>query len=295
MLIPAKINLYLHITGKRQDGYHLLDSLIVFTDICDEVTIEKSDTFSLEISGEFAHLVENNEKNIVARAAKTMAEECGKNCNIAIKLVKNIPVGAGLGGGSADCAATILLLNDLWQAGFAMQKLMEIGLKLGADVPVFLGKKAAFISGIGENLQPIEALPELYAILVYPDKPLATKDVFSAVIPDQNGIHQPDNFLPNKADVPLLGNKYSKDNILSFLQHKHNDLEDSAISLLPEIKDILEGLSVLEGCELARMSGSGSTCFAIFRDKIQAESHINYISQRHPEHWVKICRLQAGY
>jgi len=178
MLVPAKLNLYLHITGKRPDGYHTLDSLIVFTDICDEINITPAPLFSLDISGEFANLVEKNERNIVTRAFRVMQEECNRPDNIAIKLIKNIPVGAGLGGGSGDAAATLMILNELWQAGFSKEKLGTIGIKLGADVPIFINQHAAFISGIGEKLQNTQDLPELYAVLVYPKKPLATQEVF---------------------------------------------------------------------------------------------------------------------
>lgn len=290
-LVPAKINLYLHITGKRPDGYHLLDSLIVFTDICDKITIKESDKFSLEILGQFAHLVENNQTNIVFRAAKIMAEKCQRSCNIAIKLLKNIPVGAGLGGGSADCAATILLLNDLWQAEISNKELMEIGMKLGADVPVFIGQKAAFISGIGEGLQTLETLPELYAILVYPDKALATKNVFNAFIPGKTIKYLPGGFLDYKTDLPLIRKQHIPDNLLSLLKNQRNDLQDAAISLIPEIKGLLGELSSLEGCEFARMSGSGSSCFAIFKDRNQAEFSRNQVAQRHPGYWTKACNI----
>lgn len=292
MKVPAKINLYLHVTGKRPDGYHLLDSLIVFTDICDEVEISPSDKFSLEISGPFAHLVENDERNIVARAAAAMAAACGREKNIAIKLVKNIPVGAGLGGGSGDCAATILLLNELWQAGLPQAELEKIGLKIGADVPVFIGRKAAFVSGIGEGLKNLASLPELYAILVYPHKALSTKDVFGHVI--LNGASQSEGSALKQSKEIL---RYAQDDngIINFLKTQRNDLEIPAIKALPELKGLIEDLASLEGVEFARMSGSGSTCFAVFSDKSKAEKGLAAMRTKYPDYWVSLCGLVVGY
>jgi len=280
MLVPAKLNLYLHITGKRPDGYHTLDSLIVFTDICDEINITPAPLFSLDISGEFANLVEKNERNIVTRAFRVMQEECNRPDNIAIKLIKNIPVGAGLGGGSGDAAATLMILNELWQAGFSKEKLGTIGIKLGADVPIFINQHAAFISGIGEKLQNTQDLPELYAVLVYPKKPLATQEVFGRTKISSYKKHTaPQNGIA----------------ILSFLKQQSNDLESAAISLLPEIKTTTHILGQAEGIEFARMSGSGSTCFGIFCDQNIAQNALLEMEKAHPEHWVRLVKIREQY
>jgi 4-diphosphocytidyl-2-C-methyl-D-erythritol kinase len=284
MLTPAKINLYLNILGKRSDGYHLLDTLIAFTDICDEINITASDIFSFEVSGEFASLVENDEHNIVIRAYRLMQQACGVNNNIAIKLIKNIPVGAGLGGGSSDAAATLMYLNEMWKAGLSKEKLSEIGLKLGADVPIFINQHAAFVSGIGEKIENTQNLPELYAILVYPNKPISTKDVFTSLA-------MPAGNTTNSIKAPYAANELTMHEWLIFLKSKDNDLDNAAINILPEIKDIIIALSHLDGCEFARMSGSGSTCFAIFSDKNKAEKALIEINTKNAYFWIKLAKI----
>lgn len=280
MLAPAKINLYLNITGKLENGYHLLDSLVVFVDIFDVITITLADKFSLEISGDFAYLVENNERNIISRAAQIMAAMRGRNANFAIKLAKNIPVGAGLGGGSSDCAATIILLNDLLGLNFSKEELSEIGEKLGADVPIFINRHAAFVTGIGEQICNIENLPEFYALLVYPNKPLSTKDVFTEF--SQLGKYTSQEAITSPINEAAW---------LEFLQNRTNDLANPAIKLLPEIQEIISELSKLDGCIFARMSGSGSTCFAIFTDKTLAEAASTQMQKKYPHYWVKAAQV----
>lgn len=292
MLTPAKVNLYLHVTGKRPDGYHLLNTLIAFTNIYDEVIITPASNTSLEITGEFAHLVENNEDNIVLRAYRLMAKECGKNENVAIHLVKNIPVGAGLGGGSSDASATIILLNEMWKTGFSQEKLAEIGLKLGADVPIFINRHAAFVSGIGDKISNTKNLPELYAILVYPNKFIATKDIFQVLTLGKKW-----KLLIQKIKY-FIGFSFAYTGIipwLSFIQNQRNDLENTAISARAEIAALLEELSSLTGCAFARMSGSGSACFAIFTDKNKAESALLQIKHKNPSFWVKMTKIIQKY
>jgi 4-diphosphocytidyl-2-C-methyl-D-erythritol kinase len=280
MLVPAKLNLYLHITGKKPGGYHLLDSLIVFTDFCDEITISPSSEFSLEISGEFAHLVENDERNIVACALRFMQQEFHIGDCVAIKLVKNIPVGAGLGGGSADAAATLIILNELWQLGISGQELAKMGLNLGADVPIFINRHAAFISGVGEKIKNIHALPELYAVIVYPNQPLSTRDVFKRT-----------NIAAYKKE--LL--KPDGGEILSFLQQQNNDLQNAATVILPEITDIIQMLDKEKACEFARMSGSGSACFGVFLDKQMAQKSLLKITSSNPQYWVRLVEICHRY
>lgn len=302
MLAPAKINLYLNIVGKAHNGYHLLDTLITFIDIYDEITITRADRFSLEISGEFAHLVENNENNIISLAAKIMAQHCCVDANFIIKLKKNIPVGAGLGGGSSDCATTLILLNELLGAGFSKEKLSEIGVKLGADVPIFINRHAAFVSGIGEAIHNAENLPQLYAVLVYPNKLLSTKDVFvefsKTVIPQAFSTEQTIGGSINfnqSGSIYNLAMQNSRDDVINFLQNKSNDLEPAAIIFLPEIQSIIAELSLLQGCQFARMSGSGSTCFAAFTDKEQAESAAKKLANKYPAYWVKAAKIISEY
>ncbi len=179
MLAPAKINLYLHITGKHADGYHLLDSLMVFTDIADAITAEKADAITLRVSGEFADNSGDISDNIVIKAARALADSAGVKAGASISLQKNIPVGAGLGGGSSDAAATLRLLNTLWGINYSDEKLAQIGLTLGADVPFCLYGRPAFVSGIGEVIGAAPDLPQFWILLANPRKVLSTKDVFT--------------------------------------------------------------------------------------------------------------------
>jgi len=297
--VPAKINLYLHVTGKREDGYHFLDTLIAFTDVYDEVDIKPADKFSLKISGEFSHLVENDENNIVTRAAKLMAKECGNDVNVSINLVKNIPVGAGLGGGSGDAAATLILLNEIFKAGLSQEKLTEIGLKLGADVPIFINRHAAFVAGIGDKITNTVNLPELYAVLVYPHKPLSTKKVFTSLHSSEgvleSNVYNKDISNSQAWIMKQIQNDVTGKDWISFLKQNHNDLENPAIKLLPEIKDLIVELSELEGCAFARMSGSGSTCFAIFESKQQAEISAVLLQKVHSGFWVRAVKISNYY
>lgn len=292
MLAPAKINLYLHVTGKRPDGYHLLNTLIAFTDIYDEITITPANNFSLEITGEFAPHVEKDERNIIVRAYRLMQQESNKHNNVAIKLVKNIPVGAGLGGGSTDASATLILLNEIWQTGFSKEKIAEIGLKLGADVPIFINRHTAFVSGIGEKIRNTENLPEIYALLVYPNKLIPTKDVFTSLL------------LPHKLQLILQKTWYFVQWIsayigiipwLTFIKNQRNDLQNTATSIYQEILDIIEELSTLEGHKVARMSGSGSTCFAIFTDKNKAKVALSQLQDKYPSFWIKLVKVTKKY
>jgi 4-diphosphocytidyl-2-C-methyl-D-erythritol kinase len=250
MLAPAKINLYLHITGKRPDGYHSLQSLMVPVGISDKIEVAASYKLELEISGEFAKNSGNLNDNIVIKAAHSLSPDKGAK----IILEKNIPVGAGLGGGSSDAAAALLLLNDFWGLHYSKEKLAQIALGLGTDVPFFINNKPAFVSGIGEIIADSPSLPHLHILLINPGKPLSTPAVFK---------HKPIAFSPK---MPAVSNDIfaSHDAFISFLKTTRNDLEKNAIELMPEIANVLAEIGKQEGCLLARMSGSGATCFGVF-------------------------------
>lgn len=249
ILAPAKINLYLHVTGKRDDGYHLLDSLMVPTKLCDVIEVAAAENIALEVVGEFASVAGDSADNIVIKAARMLAQAAGRNPDVKIILHKNIPVGAGLGGGSADAAAVLKLLNEFWGIGYSADRLAEIGLSLGADVPFCLYGSPAVISGIGEAIKPAN-VPPLYVVLVNPNKHLATKDVFT---------YRAFDFGAAAAQIPQDAAGF-----LPFLRSCRNDLEANAIALVPEINDVLAVIGRQRGCLLARMSGSGATCFGLF-------------------------------
>ena len=258
----AKINLFFHITGKREDGYHFIDSLVVFAeDIYDLIEIKEGKNKST-IDGEFAHLLVSENNNLIDKAFQTFSP--GKEYNY--NLTKNIPIGAGLGGGSSNAAMVIKYLNQ----NISNDELLEIG----ADLPICYHAKSAFCSGIGEAIEPINNFPIIYLVLVYPNKSLLTKDIFML----NKNINSPKINRPNFKDA---------DQLIEFLSSLKNGLTDVSTQLLPEVKSILDLIMAQEGCKLSRMSGSGSTCFGIFTDRGKAIEASKNIAALKPEYWVK--------
>nr|MBC8158527.1 4-(cytidine 5'-diphospho)-2-C-methyl-D-erythritol kinase [Alphaproteobacteria bacterium] len=177
---PAKINLYLHVTGRRDDGYHLLDSLIVFADVGDRIAVSPADDFSLDIDGPFSAGLSNGPENLVVRAARTLAELAEVRDGARIRLTKTLPVASGIGGGSADAAATIRALMRLWEIEPHANALTEMALSLGADVPVCLAGQPSFMGGIGEDIDAAPSLPPVWLVLVNPGVGVSTPSVFAA-------------------------------------------------------------------------------------------------------------------
>ncbi|OGT39926.1 MAG: 4-(cytidine 5'-diphospho)-2-C-methyl-D-erythritol kinase [Gammaproteobacteria bacterium RIFCSPHIGHO2_12_FULL_36_30] len=284
---PAKLNLFLHITGRRDDGYHLLESLFVFTEFGDIVDIKSDKTLSLVIDGPFAETLKNEsiENNIAYRAALLLQKKYRVLDGAKIHLIKNIPIGAGLGGGSSDAAAVLKGLNQLWNLNLNLETLCEIGLLLGADIPACIIAKPAIISGIGETITPFELPFSIPVLLVNPNLPLATSAVFQAY----KNNHQPFtvclNQKINTANYTVL---------IDSLAAAHNDLQTSALQLLSEIQTILILLRQQSGCDLARMSGSGATCFALFSDFSAAESAMKIITKNHPTFWIQLSSIQCS-
>lgn len=259
---PAKVNLYLHVTGKRADGYHLLDSLAVFPEAGDVVGVAEADTLSLEISGPFGAVLRAEEDNLLLRAARLLAPGRGA----ALTLEKNLPVASGIGGGSADAAAALRVLSALWGV---TADLPALALQLGADVPVCLASRASRMQGIGERLAPAPALPAFGMLLVNPGVAVPTPAVFKA---RQGGFSPPPALPEAWADVAAM---------VADLAACTNDLQDAAIGIAPVIGEVLSVLAALPGARLARMSGSGATCFAIFDTPAQAAMAAGEI----PESW----------
>ena len=285
LFAPAKLNLYLHITGRRQDGLHLLDTLIVFTDFCDVLTLSVADTLSLTVSGEFSPLLVNIplEKNIVYRAAKCLKDRYHIQSGVHIHLEKRIPIGAGLGGGSSDAAAVLIGLNALWNIHADQKTLREIGLSLGADVPVCIAQKPALVRGIGEHIDPLDfSMEKTAALLIAPPLVLSTQLVYQT-------FHQ-----QNRSFSEITHHTFSKDNsdhLIKNLSDNHNDLEYSAITLQPQIQMILNNLSEQAGCKLARMSGSGAACFALFASKNEAEDAQKRLLTIYPDFWSMVSQI----
>lgn len=266
---PAKVNLYLHVTGKRPDGYHLLESLVAFTDVCDTVEVATADTLSLTLKGPYAVGLQAEEENIVLKAARKLATWAGIEPHVHITLHKEIPLGAGLGGGSADAAAVLKLLTQLWQLNISQDTFMAIALELGADVPVMLTGKAAFVSGIGEHVEPVIQPFRLPAVLVNPGVFLSTPAVF------KQGVARFSPPMPTPEPIAQV------------LAQRHNDLETAAITLQPVLREVLEILAMQPGCVFSRMSGSGATCFAVFDNEAQAGDAAKAIATTRKNWWVK--------
>jgi len=250
---PAKINLHLHVVGRRDDGYHLLDSLVVFAGVGDRLSVTPSDTLSLSITGPFAAGLAAEPDNLVLRAAGVLAAQAGIRATGRLVLEKYLPVASGIGGGSADAAAALRLLARFWGAAVGQDQLIAIGQSLGADVPVCLAGRPAVMSGIGEALAPAPPLPEVGLVLINPGVAVATPAVFRL----RTGAFSEVARFPDEGwwDAAALA---------AGLRATSNDLEPAARSLAPTIGDALAALSATPGCLLARMSGSGATCFGLF-------------------------------
>jgi 4-diphosphocytidyl-2-C-methyl-D-erythritol kinase len=263
---PAKVNLFLHVVGRRPDGYHLLDSLVVFADVGDTLEAVHAPELSLSVEGPFAGALGDMPDNLALRATRMLADYAGIVPRLALTLVKRLPVAAGIGGGSADAAATLRLLGRLW--GVAGDELAALAPKLGADVPVCLAGVPASMTGVGEKLAPAPALPGCGLLLVNPKIALATADVFRARV---GPFSAPAQMPPGWDDAGAMA---------AFLATLNNDLEPAAVAFCPEIGEVLRTLSRLPGCLLARMSGSGTTCFGLFTGPATAQSAAKAITAR---------------
>lgn len=271
----AKLNLYLHITGKRADGYHVLDSLVTFTEFGDLVQVQPDDTLTLTIDGPFAKSLSVHD-NIAIKAAQALQEACEVSNAAALRIHKRIPVGAGLGGGSGDAATVLLLLNDLWRTGLAVEQLAEIGLALGADVPMCLYQQPCHISGIGEVISPANDVPELFVLLVNPNQEVLTAEVYQRF-----ELSQEHRVADAMDDYPLP---------LDWLRAQRNDLQVPAMALCPVINDILVAIHRTSGCLLARMCGSGATCFGLYGTQSACEAAGRAVASVYPDWWVQSTR-----
>lgn len=285
----AKLNLYLRVTGRREDGYHLLDSLVAFAAVGDVLTAEPADRFSLSIDGPFAGPLQaavkaDGSDNLVVRAATRLAEVTGVRAGARIALAKNLPVAAGIGGGSADAAATLRALCRLWSLDLAASDLARMGLALGADIPVCLGSRPAMMSGIGDILTPAPPLPPVGLVLVNPGVAVATAAVFSAR-------HGP--FSAPAAITPPAPR--SARELADMLAPLGNDLTPAALSLAPAIAEVLGELADSPNCLLARLSGSGPTCFGLFPDLGMATKAAGALAAARPHWWIEPTRLMAQY
>jgi len=277
---PAKVNLSLHVTGRRADGYHELDGLIAFADVGDRLTVEAAPATDLTLTGAFAAVLREEPENLVLAAASRLAQVGGVAGGAAITLEKELPVAAGIGGGSADAAAVLRALQVVWNLDLDPAALARIALDLGADVPVCLHGQAAFIGGIGERIVPAPPLPPAWLVLVNPGVALSTAAVFRA---RPRGIRPPRPPWPTAPDCA--------EELAAWLAHDDNDLEPTARRLVPEIDRVLSALNGTEGCRLQRMSGSGATCFGLYANAADARRAARSLTEAEPGWWVRAGRL----
>jgi 4-diphosphocytidyl-2-C-methyl-D-erythritol kinase len=273
-LAPAKINLDLYVTGRRADGYHELDSLTAFAAFGDRLALQEHDRLELKPIGPFAGMLAAEPDNLVLRAARRLAACAGRKAAVRITLEKRIPVAAGLGGGSADAAAALRGLNRLWRLRMAQADLAGIAAGLGADVPVCLAGRTARMRGKGEQVEPWYGLPPLAVLLVNPNLPLATARVFGALEVIPSDVERP---WPPPAEAHAF---------LAWLRAGANHLEAPAVGLLPQIQEVLALLGVQDGCALARMSGSGATCFGLFETPAVRDAAAAAIGRARPDWWL---------
>lgn len=269
---PAKLNLFLHVLGRRPNGYHDIESLVVFADVADTLSITEDNELSLTVEGEFASEAGSGEGNLVLKAAQLLQQHTGSRFGAKLVLIKNIPVGAGLGGGSADAAAALNGLNQLWNLQLAPAELHAMATTLGADVAMCLDPKPALVRGIGEQIELLtQPLPNMAVLLVHPRIPLLTKNVYGAF----EGPQPRANWQPNKE-------------YWSQLQAMPNDLQLAAITVNPLVAELLSALEALQPqAKLVRMSGSGACCFALYTSQLQATEAAAQLRNGHPNWWIK--------
>jgi len=273
---PAKVNLALHVTGRRDDGYHLLDSLVAFADFGDVLRACPAQELSLTIGGPMGAGLTAGADNLVLQAARLILPP---DKGARITLEKNLPVAAGIGGGSSDAAACLHALADLYDLPKPSAHSI---LMLGADLPVCLLGRPARLQGIGERLSTIGALPDLPAVLVNPLRGVSTAEVFGR-------LETPEN--PPLAPLPEGDDRAGW---LAWLADQRNDLQGPALAIAPKIGQVLAALGHGRGCAVARMSGSGGTCFGLFGSDAQAQAAADSIAARNPGWWVRKVVLRGG-
>jgi 4-diphosphocytidyl-2-C-methyl-D-erythritol kinase len=275
-LAPAKINLGLHVVGLRYDGFHLLESVVTFADLGDELTFTLSEADEFSVSGRFASELSNDEAgqagNLVIKARDLFRQQLVSNGfpapPVSIHLEKKLPIAAGIGGGSADAAATLRGLFRLWNAEIPEAALLALGLSLGADVPMCLTGAAVLAEGIGERLEPLPIMPSLSLVLANPLISVSTPEIYTQ--------------LAEKKNEALPAPPTEAKDWLPYLKTLRNDLEPPACALIPEIAEI-SAMIEAEGADLVRMSGSGATCFGVFPSRAAAEAAVQALASQKPD------------
>lgn len=263
----AKINLFLHVIGRRTDGYHLLQGVFAKLSLADRIRISKSDRISCHVIGPFSVIGDN----IASRAAYLLQSVNDIKQGAEIFIEKNIPVAAGLGGGSADAAAVLQILSRQWCVELNAEIFNRIGLQLGADVPFCLQDSCALVEGIGEIITPIALGMTLELLLINNGEHISSKQVYTH--------YQRSEFTQEK--------QYDAHALVEHIMHGRNDLEDMVLQLYPTIREVLHVLKEQDECSAARLSGSGGTCFSIFDSKSAADNALEMLSHRFPHWWIR--------
>lgn len=273
-LAPAKINLNLHVTGVRDDGYHELDSLVVFADVGDQITVTSNADLLLEVSGPFAEGVPTDHTNIVVKAAEVLRKHHGVELGASVRLEKHLPNAAGIGGGSSDAAIVLSMLAQLWEVAEVPRDLPSV-VTLGADVPVCLcAPEPIRMTGIGEKLSAVPALPDFALVLVNPRVTVPTGPVFQNLKSKTN------------AGLSPLSSQLDFDGFVAWLKMQRNDLAVPACEVAPEVETVLNKLMRLPSVAYAGMSGSGATCFGIVRNMAEARAAARAIQVSEMNWWV---------
>ncbi|MGK2285754.1 4-(cytidine 5'-diphospho)-2-C-methyl-D-erythritol kinase [Pedomonas sp. V897] len=281
---PAKLNLFLHVVGRREDGYHLLETVFAFTEAGDTLEASPAGTLSLAIEGPYAGALAAESDNLVLRAARALAGAAGLGAAGArLVLRKALPVAAGLGGGSADAAATLRALNRLWDLNWPLDRLAAIGGALGADIPACVYSRPMLGQGIGTDLSPLPLSESLPVVLVNPGVPLVTAHVFRAFAERRQG------FSPRLAAGSLPAHAS-----LDWVSGLANDLEAAARACCPLLDAVESALRRQEGVRLVRMAGSGPTWFAVFGDGAQTQKAADRLQEEHPAWWVARSTVLCG-
>lgn len=276
---PAKINLFLRLIGKRDDGYHLLDSLVGFTEFGDSLTAEPAETLSLKIDGPFSASLSVEPDNLVLRAARALQSATGVQAGARLTLTKRLPIASGIGGGSSDAAASLRALCRLWKLNLDQRALEAIGLPLGADIPVCVAARPARMTGVGEGVEPLTGLPEAALVLINPGVALATGPVFKA---RSGAFSPPFGALPTLTDATSLA---------ELVLQAGNDLTEPAKALCPPVAKVLASLAAEPDCLAAAMSGSGATCFGVFANLMAAQAAAARLAET--ESWW-VCATRLG-
>ncbi|MEQ9196723.1 MAG: 4-(cytidine 5'-diphospho)-2-C-methyl-D-erythritol kinase [Parvibaculum sp.] len=274
----AKINLSLRVPGRRGDGYHELQSLVVFAGICDRLTAEASDELTLGLTGPFGDILAGEADNLVLRAARALRDAAGVTAGAKLTLEKNLPVASGIGGGSADAAAALRALMRLWDVALEEEALAALAVSLGADVPVCLDTAPALMTGRGERIVRLPALPPFWLVLANPGRALSTASVFRELAAP------PLDSEPEEGALPAFA---TLDGLAAWLRGQENDLEAPAIRLVPEIGEAIAALAATVECRLARMSGSGATCFGLYPCEAEARAAERILAAAHPDWWIE--------